>query len=111
VSDLDDKLERVNDRDSFLDFVQALVEDRVHKAKEEHRFPHGGQPDGWENSKLEDYLAAVLAAVLAWALASRTLPNGLASERRGAASPIPVLRQDLRVTTRPRLIRASSLNE
>jgi hypothetical protein len=69
VSDLHAKLKNVRDRDTFFDFVDALIEDRVDKAKDEQRYPYGGQPDGWENSTIEDYLAAALA----WARASQHL--------------------------------------
>lgn len=73
---LHDKLERVDGLDSFLEFVQALVEDRIEKAKDEASYTHGGQPDGWEHSKIEDYLAAALS----WAESSRNLPTGMSSE-------------------------------
>ncbi len=59
-----------------MDFVDALIEDRVDKAKDEHRYPYGGQPGGWENSRIESYLEAALS----WAQDSRDLPTGLPSE-------------------------------
>jgi hypothetical protein len=76
VSELLSKLEAVRDRESFLDFVQALIEDRLEKAKNERSYPYGGQHDGWDNSKIEDYLEAALA----WGRDSRGLPNGLPAE-------------------------------
>ena len=60
MSKLLDKARNVRDRESFFDFVQALIEDRIEKAKDEARYPYGGQPDGWENSKIETYLDAAL---------------------------------------------------
>ncbi len=76
MTDLHEKLEHVHDRESFFDFVKALIEDRVEKAKDESRFPHGGQPGGWENSTIEHYLESALA----WAQDSRNLPTGMPSE-------------------------------
>ena len=76
VSDLNDKLDKVSDRESFFDFVQALIEDRIEKAKDEDRFPHGGQPGGWESSTIEGYLEAALG----WARDSCNQPTGLPPE-------------------------------
>jgi hypothetical protein len=76
VSDLHEKLDKVCDRDSFFDFVQALIEDRIEKAKAEDRYPHGGQSGGWESSTIENYLDAALR----WAQDSRNLPIGMPSE-------------------------------
>jgi hypothetical protein len=74
MSDLKDKLDNVVDRESFLGFVRALVADRIEKAKDEAKYPYGGQEGGWENSTIESYLEAALA----WAVDSRHLPTGLA---------------------------------
>lgn len=76
MSDLHDRLDKVRDRESFFDFVQALIEDRIEKAKEEQRYPHGGQPDGWENATIENYLEAALR----WAQDSQNLASGMSSE-------------------------------
>ena len=76
MSELHDKLDNVSDMDSFLEFVRELVIDRTDKAKDEARYPYGGQPDGWESSTIEDYLAAAVA----WADNSRNLPTGMPSE-------------------------------
>ncbi|MGE0872485.1 MAG: hypothetical protein AB7P03_28275 [Kofleriaceae bacterium] len=69
MSGLCDQLQTVCDRESFFDFVRALIEDRIAKAKDEHRYPYGGQPDGWESSTIEGFLEAALA----WAEASPRL--------------------------------------
>ena len=97
MSDLHDKLDKVRDRESFFDFVQALIEDRIDKAKDENRYPYGGQPGGWESSTIESYLEAALR----WAQDSRDLPIGISSEAswRGFATFL-LLRQDVRVTNR-----------
>ncbi len=71
--DLHDKLVRVDDFDSFLEFVDALVADRIEKAKDEASYPYGGQPDGWA---IEDYLATAGR----WAEDARTLPIGMGSQ-------------------------------
>ena len=76
MSDLHDKLDKVHDRGSFFDFVRALIEDRVEKAKDEDRFPHGGQPDGWENATIETYLEAAFR----WGQDSLNLPIGMPTE-------------------------------
>jgi hypothetical protein len=76
VGDLKDKLDKVRDRESFFDFVEALINDRVEKAKDEDRYPHGGQPGGWENTTIENFLKAALR----WAVDSRNQPNGMPVE-------------------------------
>jgi hypothetical protein len=76
VSDLQDKLYNVHDRDSFFEFVQALIDDRVEKAKDEDRFPYGGQPDRWETATIESYLDAALR----WGQDARDLPTGMPTE-------------------------------
>ena len=76
MSDLNDKLDKVRDRETFFDFVQALIEDRIQKAKDEDRYPYGGQSGGWENSTIENYLEAALR----WAQDSRNQPTGMPTE-------------------------------
>jgi hypothetical protein len=76
VSDLHDKLQAVRDRETFFDFVRALIGDRIEKANDEKRYPYGGQPDEWETSTIESYLDAALQ----WATDSRNLPNGMPVE-------------------------------
>jgi hypothetical protein len=64
VSDLDELLERVLDRDSFLAFVRGLVADRVAEAAKEREQPssaYGLRANGWENGTIEAYLDAALA--------------------------------------------------
>lgn len=61
---------RVTDRDSFLAFVRALIEDRRDSlAREAARpsSPYGPDAYGWENVSIE----AFLSAALAWAEDSR----------------------------------------
>jgi hypothetical protein len=77
VDDLRSKLENVVDRESFLNFVRALAEDRREKAANEKADPYGGQPGGgWENSTIEAYLSAAVA----WAEDSIGQPAGLSRE-------------------------------
>jgi hypothetical protein len=76
VDDLRSKLDKVDDRESFVDFVKALAEDRREKAANEKAYPYGGQPDGWENSTIEAYLSAAVA----WAEDSSGQPAGLSRE-------------------------------
>jgi hypothetical protein len=64
MSDLYEKLERVTDRQSFFDFVKALIEDREDEVAKEKSNPsnsYGPGANGWENSTIESYLAAALA--------------------------------------------------
>jgi len=62
--DLDEMLEAVVDRDSFLAFVKALVadrEDEVSKEKENPSSPWGTGANGWEHGTIEGYLDAAVA--------------------------------------------------
>src|SRR5262249_29632526 len=83
VSDLHDKLDKVRDRESFLDFVQALIEDRIEKAKDENRYPYGGQPGGWESSTIECGLEVALCGGRG---THGTCPSASPARHRGAAS-------------------------
>jgi hypothetical protein len=65
VSELRDKLDKVNDRASFLDFARALAIDRADKAS-----------NGWESSTIEEYLDAAVS----WAEDSGDSPTGLSTE-------------------------------
>ena len=66
-------LEEVEDEESFISFVSALAEDKSEETKEEQSnpsSPFGSGANGWENSRIEDFLDAAAA----WATASQ---NGL----------------------------------
>ena len=54
----------VHDRESFLEFVRALAEDRrasVAAEREAPSSPYGPQAGGWENLTIEDFLEAAVA--------------------------------------------------
>ena len=58
------KLESVTDRESFFDFVRALIEDRKGEVAKEKLGPSNSYvpgANGWENTTIEDYLEAALA--------------------------------------------------
>jgi len=58
---LDDYLARVTDRETFLDFVQALAEDRADEERKEQEnpsSPFGAGANGWENITIDRYLEA-----------------------------------------------------
>jgi hypothetical protein len=61
--ELHDYLDRVVDRTTFLDFVEALVDDRqdeVAKEKDRPSNPHGPGASRWQNGTIEDFLFAAL---------------------------------------------------
>jgi hypothetical protein len=63
---LDQLLEAVVDRDSFLIFVKALIadrEDEVAKEKEDQGSPWSAGNNGWEHGTIEGYLSAAVAWV------------------------------------------------
>ncbi len=69
MHDLNELLEGVNDRDSFLEFVKALIEDRKAELEDEKSNPGspiGPGSRGWENGTIENYLDASVAWVEAW---------------------------------------------
>ena len=79
AEELDEKLEAVVDRDSFLAFVKALVadrEDEAAKEKENPSSPWGAGANGWEHRTIEGYLEAAVA----WAEDSRGHPWELPEE-------------------------------
>ncbi len=79
---LHDFLDRVIDRRTFLDFVEALIDDRVADRKKERdrpSDPFGRSVNGWENGTIE----AFLGAAVAWAEAS----SNNAAERDGEGFP------------------------
>ncbi len=56
-------LDQVNDRDSFFEFVRALIGDRKEEVAKERispGSPHGSVANGWENGTIEGYLDAAL---------------------------------------------------
>ena len=64
TEDLDELLEAVVDRDSFLIFVKALIADRqaeVAKEKEHPSSPWCAGANGWEHGTIEGYLDAAVA--------------------------------------------------
>lgn len=64
MTELYKKLEMVTDRESFFDFVHALIADRqeeVAKEKKNPSNPYGSGANGWENDTIEDFLEAALA--------------------------------------------------
>jgi len=68
-----ESLERVKDRATFLDFVQALIDDRRDEVAKGSEQPFGHGANGWENGTIEGYLDAALA----WAKDSLGQENGL----------------------------------
>ena len=61
--EIHDRLDRVQDRASFFDFVRYLVSDRKQADELEAASPsspYGPDAGGWENSTIESYLEAAL---------------------------------------------------
>lgn len=59
-----DALDRVQDRETFLDFVRALVKDKEDEDRKEAANPSspwGPGANGWENGNIAQYLDAALA--------------------------------------------------
>jgi hypothetical protein len=76
--DLDKLIEQVNDRESFLLFVKALIEDRELEVAEEKKNPsqpYGPGSMGWENGSIEDYLESSVAWTEAWVGKKHELPQ------------------------------------
>lgn len=62
TKDLDEMLESVIDRDSFLVFVKALIADRQDELEKENpSSPWGAGANGWEHGTIEGYLDAAVA--------------------------------------------------
>ena len=64
AEDLDQLLEGVADRESFLAFVKALIADRQDEVAKEKVNPGplwGGGANGWEHGTIEGYLDAAVA--------------------------------------------------
>ena len=69
MKDLDKLVEQVNNRESFLLFVKALIEDRELEVAEEKKNPsppYGSGLMGWENGSIEDYLESSVAWTEDW---------------------------------------------
>jgi len=65
--ELEDALANVTDYQSFLAFVQALVDDwadEVEKEKLQLSPPYGPGANGWENGTIGTYLSAALSCAL-----------------------------------------------
>ncbi len=78
MTDLDNLVENVKDRESFLVFVMALVADReeaVKIEKEKPSSPFGSDAKGWENSSIEHYLESAAAWAEAWIGREGELPE------------------------------------
>jgi hypothetical protein len=70
MTELTEKLERVTDLESFLDFVMSLAADRRDEVAKERINPsnqYGPGANGWENTTIEDFLEAASA----WAEATK----------------------------------------
>ena len=71
---IDPDPDAVHDRESFLDFVDALARHRRASAEAEQASPsspYGPQVGGWENVTIEDFLDAALS----WAEGSIRIEN------------------------------------
>jgi hypothetical protein len=76
--DLDDLLDQVHDRESFLEFVRALAYDRqdsVARERESPSSPYGPDAGGWENTTIEAYLDAAVSWAEDAAKSGRGLPE------------------------------------
>jgi hypothetical protein len=62
--DLDDLLENVNSKETFLAFIHALMNDKIAEDKEEKIKPSAPDSDGhngWVNQTIPDFLESVHA--------------------------------------------------
>jgi|SRR6056297_1627869 len=63
-ANLDDLLEQVHDRESFLAFARALANDREDEVRKERKSPSAPYSrgcNGWENGSIETFLDAAIA--------------------------------------------------
>lgn len=63
-------MEKVCDEQSFIDFLQALMEDRIDEVQKEKinpSSPYGPGANGWQNDTIE----AFIEASIAWAEVSK----------------------------------------
>jgi len=61
---LDDLLDKVNSKQSFLDFVEALRDDKIdedEKEKIKKSNPYGPGANGWQNGTIDTFLDAIHA--------------------------------------------------
>lgn len=64
----DDLLERVVDKQTFIEFVQALAEERARAQEIEARHPNAYMTDsalGWQNDDISSFLSAALECFIA----------------------------------------------
>ena len=77
ATDLDELLERVVDRESFLVFARALVldyQDKVEKEKVSPSPPYSPGANGWENGSIDNYLDAAISWTEDWLGREHELP-------------------------------------
>jgi hypothetical protein len=57
-----DYLENVNDKETFIEFVNALVEDRsrAEKIEQQNIENYPGRRSGWHNTNIESFLQSAL---------------------------------------------------
>jgi hypothetical protein len=71
---LNEQADKVNSKETFLEFIRALAADRAAEEEVEKKSPsspYGPGALGWENGSI----GAFLDAMQAWASASRDLPE------------------------------------
>lgn len=62
--DLDDLLKQVNSKETFLEFVSALMKDKIdedEKEKNNPSSPYSSGHNGWENNTIAMYLESIHA--------------------------------------------------
>ncbi|ARV08297.1 hypothetical protein BTO05_01065 [Winogradskyella sp. PC-19] len=62
--DLNELLERVNSKDTFLQFVKALKDDKIdedEKEKTNPSSPYSSGANGWENGTISSFLESIEA--------------------------------------------------
>lgn len=72
--DLDDLLEKVDSKESFLQFLKALKEDKMDEDKKEVEQPsppYGSGANGWENGSIVNFLDAIEA----FGVSSKLIPQ------------------------------------
>lgn len=64
MTSLDDLLDEVSSKESFLIFLQALLADKINESKKEKISSgpaYSSGHNGWENNTVEDFLDSVLS--------------------------------------------------